>query len=333
MNKRIVEVDVLRGIAAIAVVLFHFTYKYNFEMTDSPVHFLVQFNYGHLGVELFFMISGFVIFISVEKSKSLKTFLVARFSRLYPTFLITSIFVLIVTYLAQYNQKMIGCKTFLLNLTMINGLLQKTPTYLQDTYWTLNAEINFYVFIVFIIWLKLLPKINLIIVSGIITYLVVNYFNPYVPYFFYIHKYVFIFNNLPLFFAGILFYQLSKKEQNHTKLYLYLGLNFLVYAFFHEVQYIISFALYYILFMAILKGKLSFTVNRLTVFLGSISYALYLVHQNIGYILLKLVNQLQLYTFPGLIFIMVLLFFLAYLITHFIERPFMLMIKERFKDK
>ena len=61
---RLAQLDALRGIAALAVVLFHYTTRYDqlFGHAQSPA---LSFPYGYLGVNLFFMISGFVILMTL----------------------------------------------------------------------------------------------------------------------------------------------------------------------------------------------------------------------------------------------------------------------------
>ncbi len=76
MSKRLVELDSLRGLAALAVVCFHFS-----EVT-ALFPFFLPFS---TAVDLFFMISGFVIFLSIDKTATWKEFVFKRFQRLYPT--------------------------------------------------------------------------------------------------------------------------------------------------------------------------------------------------------------------------------------------------------
>jgi peptidoglycan/LPS O-acetylase OafA/YrhL len=78
VNKRFQELDALRGIAALLVVVFHFT-------MHRPQSEL-GFKYGITGVDLFFIISGFVIFMSINNVNSAKEFVVNRITRLYPTY-------------------------------------------------------------------------------------------------------------------------------------------------------------------------------------------------------------------------------------------------------
>ena len=75
------ELDALRGMAAMAVVVFHYTTR----ARNNGVQ-LFDFEIGHYGVQLFFCVSGFVIYWTLERSKTLMDFAVSRFSRLYPAY-------------------------------------------------------------------------------------------------------------------------------------------------------------------------------------------------------------------------------------------------------
>lgn len=85
---RYYEIDLLRFIAAITVVLYHFTFAgYHFGGL-SPVQYpgLEEvFKYGFLGVQLFFIISGYVVLMSAQ-GKTLKQFFTSRVTRLYPAY-------------------------------------------------------------------------------------------------------------------------------------------------------------------------------------------------------------------------------------------------------
>src|SRR6202043_1137862 len=72
-------------LAAVAVLLFHYLSRYD-EMypprDDVPFGFVI----GGDGVQLFFVISGFVIFMTLSRCKTAFDFLISRFSRLYPAY-------------------------------------------------------------------------------------------------------------------------------------------------------------------------------------------------------------------------------------------------------
>ena len=80
---RLLELDALRGIAAMAVMGFHYTTLYSHE-TGHLGELPFEVRYGNYGVHLFFMISGFVIFMTLERTRTAKDFIVSRFSRLFP---------------------------------------------------------------------------------------------------------------------------------------------------------------------------------------------------------------------------------------------------------
>src|SRR5688500_2704787 len=80
-KQRIELLDTFRFLAIILVIGYHyfaskkdFANIYPYGLQYSPV-----FQYGYLGVQLFFMISGFVIFMTIEKCRTLKEFLLKRF--------------------------------------------------------------------------------------------------------------------------------------------------------------------------------------------------------------------------------------------------------------
>ena len=67
---RFEELDVLRGLAAFSVVLFHYTVRYD-QMFHVERDHVFQLVYGYYGVKLFFMISGFVITLTLARTRTL----------------------------------------------------------------------------------------------------------------------------------------------------------------------------------------------------------------------------------------------------------------------
>jgi len=76
-NHKILSVHYMRGIACIFVVLMHYGSFVN-----------NAFFFGIFGVDLFFIISGFIITLTTEKKDSIKGFLAKRFFRIYPSFFV-----------------------------------------------------------------------------------------------------------------------------------------------------------------------------------------------------------------------------------------------------
>jgi peptidoglycan/LPS O-acetylase OafA/YrhL len=75
---RIIELDALHGIAALVVVLFHYIDWYD-KVRGHSTDPLFWLPWGELGVQLFFVISGFVIFMTLQRSKRPMDVVVSRF--------------------------------------------------------------------------------------------------------------------------------------------------------------------------------------------------------------------------------------------------------------
>src|SRR5258706_14170930 len=98
--NRIKTIDGFRAIAIMMVIFFHFFSRWTFPVSNINLYpYKNRFNYftmGRLGVHFFFMISGFVIFMTLEKTESFRLFMVNRFLRLMPSMITISL----VTFLA-----------------------------------------------------------------------------------------------------------------------------------------------------------------------------------------------------------------------------------------
>jgi len=136
---RIKELDVFRGLAAISVVLYHYTTRYN-KIFDSS--YSVNLKYGWLGVPVFFILSGFVIYLTVNKSEDALDFLKRRFIRLYPTFWVCLLITLGVEAFTGYFINEISVKDILMNFTMFHQFFGFE--HVDGAYWSLLPELLFY---------------------------------------------------------------------------------------------------------------------------------------------------------------------------------------------
>lgn len=145
-QPRLYEIDLLRIVAALAVVLYHYLFS-GFAGGRTSVEFPAAgllARYGYLGVDLFFAISGFVVLMSAWQ-RPVREFMVSRVVRLYPAYWVC----LTVTAAAS---AMIGGQLFpvspgqyLANLTMLNSFVDVENV--DVVYWTLWSEIRFYAII------------------------------------------------------------------------------------------------------------------------------------------------------------------------------------------
>jgi peptidoglycan/LPS O-acetylase OafA/YrhL len=137
-KQRFAAVDLLRILAAVAVVAFHHLYYYPTHAGAFAREVQVGASYGYLGVQIFFMISGYVITQSAM-GRTRRQFAFARFVRLWPAFVIC----LAITVVArQIAGPAPGAWVVLGNLTMMPRLFG--VPYVDDVYWSLMYEIFFY---------------------------------------------------------------------------------------------------------------------------------------------------------------------------------------------
>lgn len=97
--------------------------------------------YGYLGVELFFIISGYVVLYSAI-GRGADRFAVSRFIRLWPTFLVCMTLTAVIKTLAPPSGDAVSLLQYLGNLTMIPAWLGTKPV--DGVYWTLAYELLFY---------------------------------------------------------------------------------------------------------------------------------------------------------------------------------------------
>jgi len=289
-NSRIGVLDGLRGLAAFFVVVYHMVYRYNelYGHNGLNVAAFRPFEYGYLGVQLFFMISGFVIFMSLEKKTDWRSFAIGRISRLFPAYIISVIITYLIVSYAGLPGREVDIATMLVNLTMLNGFVN--IPYVDGVYWTLKVELTFYVLIGVLFYsLKrniMLHSLILLIALGTAfrfgfedseLYLAkVVYYSISIKY-------------LHYFAAGIGFYFLFKGYKTRVSLVL-IALSLLNIISFSEGNELILLLSFFGLFSLAFVGKgqrTFFLNNKLFIFLGKISFPAYLLHQNIGYIFIR----------------------------------------------
>lgn len=143
-NARVNEIDLMRFAAALAVVFFHYAFRGiaadDMALMGYPALAPVS-RYGFLGVQLFFMISGFVILMTAARG-SLRGFVVSRVVRLYPAFWACCTITFLVTlwiggarYHATFGQ-------YLANMTLMSEFIGVES--IDGVYWSLFVEIRFY---------------------------------------------------------------------------------------------------------------------------------------------------------------------------------------------
>ena len=141
------NVQILRGIAAAMVVLFHAVPWFRFDAATPPLMQQVFHLWGKSGVDLFFVISGFVIMLSQSRAqRDFGAFLRDRALRILPLYwLLTAAFMALLLALPNSftGQPPLTAERVLLSFGMVNWLLLREWPILFVG-WTLEYEALFY---------------------------------------------------------------------------------------------------------------------------------------------------------------------------------------------
>ena len=141
---RLRALDGLRLVAAFAVVVYHFTARKS-SAWDRPVsdvwpHFGGFSQYGYLGVNLFFLISGFVILMTAW-GRSLDNYAISRITRLFPAYWASVALTTALLFLWP-SGKDVSPWQAIANLTMFQSAYG--IDHVDGVYWTLWTELRFY---------------------------------------------------------------------------------------------------------------------------------------------------------------------------------------------
>jgi peptidoglycan/LPS O-acetylase OafA/YrhL len=343
-HARLAELDALRGIAALAVVLFHYFTKFDelFGHSTPPVFSLPWgsvdgvrlFSLGHYGVNLFFMISGFVIFMTLERTKAPMDFVVSRFSRLFPAYWAAVAITFSVVLLLGLPGKEVSFAQALANLSMVHSFFM--VPHVDGVYWTLEVELLFYAWAFLAYRLGWLHRVHALLLAAMALrlayFIAAEFFHVDLPW---IASRYLILNFIAWFALGVMVYRLTRRPKNPTP-----TLDLIVVACAIALLTCVhswwigalALALTALLWGAA-SGHLPWLGNRLLLGLGTISYTLYLVHENIGWAVMRRLQASGWSSNASILIAVMLSLVLAALLTWLVERPAMAWIRKRYKQQ
>jgi peptidoglycan/LPS O-acetylase OafA/YrhL len=167
-------IDLLRLLAALAVVLFHYGYRgaRAEDLTTVSLPALEPIaKYGWFGVQLFFVISGFVIARSAIGRTAVE-FGIARAGRLWPAFLVCTTLTFLATWILGAPRFETSIPHWLANLTMLAPAFRQP--FMDGAYWSIVIEITFYGWLALFIALGQFPKRIDDIVLGWLSVALIN---------------------------------------------------------------------------------------------------------------------------------------------------------------
>ena len=293
-HGRVIALDLLRAVAVLGVILFHYAFRGaaadGFTAVSLPG--IVDFaKYGYLGVQLFFVISGFVIAYSAE-GRSATAFAIARAARIYPAFVFCMTLTCAVTLAFGAPRFETSFAHWAANLLIVAPGL-KQP-FMDGAYWSIVYEITFYAWVALLMALGLFCRqIDLIV----LFWLAVSVWNEATLGSSVLGR-LLITGNSGFFAAGLLLYEIYAGRRDATVLLLLAAAaEVSVYQSVSGVQWLRDH--YNVPFdgrvvAAVSAGSiaavgLAMRIRRLPLrpdvilAIGGLTYPLYLLHQHIGF--------------------------------------------------
>ncbi len=358
-QDRIIELDGLRAIAIIFVIIVHFIFN-QLQVPDNP--FLLALykliGYTWSGVDLFFILSGYLIGgILIDNKNSpnyFKTFYTRRFFRIFPLYYLFLAMMILLSFLLNSNinslyYREISIFSYLTYTQNIVSFFTHSPIGIT---WSLAIEEQFYLFLPFIIYFfdrKKLPYVFLIFIT--ISIILRSFF--YYPYsldqLFYRMDSLLMGSICAFYLKEDRWFELINK---HYKFFIIafwgilatiIGLILTDIVLIHCIQNNLLFLLLNLLYSTLLiivilnKSNVLSKIlrNRLMVSIGQVSYGIYLYHLIVLGSLFKIVlkqnpslNNLKDLTI--IIFSIIITYFLSIISYKIYEKP-ILKIGSRFK--
>ena len=339
-QQRIRELDGLRALAAVAVVLFHYTSQYDVLFGHTtPLGFSLP--RGDLGVDFFFMLSGYVILMTLDRTASAGEFVVGRIARLYPAYWAAALVTFAVVAWARLPGQEVSFGDAFVNVTMLQQLFG--ARHIDSAYWSLQAELLFYAAMLVLaragmlspsrwtatltLWLMLatvahlaaevLPReaggpLTLAFVTKLQTVLSLKY--------------------LHLFALGIMLYRTENAECRAPIAWFLAVWCVVVQGQLDSWKAAGVAALLAFTLREAVRGRLPLLSAPPLVFLSTISYPLYLIHQNVGYVLIRYLEGLGLSPSFAIATAIGGSMLLATGISRYVERPAILAVKGWYRN-
>ncbi len=146
-QQKLIGFDSIRGVAALLVFIFHF-YGIN---QLSHVHFLGMnlapvFQAGHIGLDMFFVLSGFLIYRSIYFHGANMKYLQRRFLRIAPIYYF-SLFIFLIFVVPQMMLTRSGLMNIASHLLFLQSMSASTYYGINPVLWSLSVEMIFYAFL------------------------------------------------------------------------------------------------------------------------------------------------------------------------------------------
>jgi peptidoglycan/LPS O-acetylase OafA/YrhL len=272
------------------------------------------------------MISGFVILMSAQ-GRSPSEFVASRVVRLYPTYWFAVLFTALVMYLYGGSRYPIGVWQVLINLSMLQSFFGIPDV--DGVYWTLARELVFYFWVWVLLLMSGIERFSFwaAIFLSIATLAVLVKFPG--------SQSIFLTDYSCYFVGGAAFYLLHKDGYSPGTLILILWsmalaavnliLNTRMYTHYFNTHFslwvaISALVLFYLFFFSITNGLWIRFTSKHAVTLGTLTYPLYLLHENIGFIVFNHMSEFM-NKYILVISMMTTAIMFSYVVVRWVEKP------------
>ena len=325
---RILELDAIRAISCLNLLLFHFTWVYQ-EKYGFASDLGFTFPYGKYGVQLFFMLSGLVNALTLLKKRNPTNFIVARFIRILPSYwLVIALNIVLFSTFTMYTER-VELGATIANLSTMPGLFGYEN--MEPVTWTLQIEMLFYAFLMIALATGLLDKpMRTLMVAISVCLACCLGFDKFAMAYpdsvwngrFRIAEDLFFMRNLPLFAMGILLNELRCKRGTPWVLCAGMLASATVFHLIdHRGHNPAATALLFGMLVAGSYGKIPILRWRPLIYISFISYSLYLFHNNLGSGLMKFLENCGLPPLGTVIAATAFSIAVSAAITHWFEQP------------
>lgn len=298
-NTKLLGLEVVRFIAAVSVLVWH--YQHFFYIANKPTNFIKEqqplyslfslfYNYGYLGVQVFWCISGFIFFWKyreaiTSKAITYKKFFLLRFSRLYPLHFFTLLIVLALQtvyfnkqdyfFVYQYND----FPHFIYQLFFASSWGFEKAISFNGPVWSISVEVLVYFF--FFLVLQKIGRSFFINITVLVICLMAKYLKVSSP----------ILDCLVFFYIGVLSAIAYIYIQNirYQKYFFFISIFTLVaspiviyFTSAYQHKYFVTiFLMLYIpvlLFLCAQHFNVSPVVKKTIISAGNMTYSSYLIH-------------------------------------------------------
>lgn len=309
-----------RGIAIIMVIVVHISQLYYFrsELIKS------LFDYGQMGVQLFFVASAYTLCLSSESRKDKKdeisNFYIRRFFRIFPIYYLGIVLYFILNFYFK-NTDSYTLKNVFTNIIFVHGLIPSANNTIVPGGWSIGTEMLFYL---------VFPFLHRFLFSGYfapksIFIITLCYCTVYVLHIRIANNSFWYFNillQLPIFIVGIFYFKYQHRLTLLYAIFIFTVFTFISFYLWHSKMFVFVPLASGISFCGLIKILEKTFINSI-VFqkIGIVSYSIYISHFIFAFYFLGTVSRLR----DVLLYILITIVFcypLALLLEKYIENPF-----------